>query len=380
MLLRIFMILLILPFSANAKKLEFDIGHLNKIDTIINEEISKGNIPGAVILVGKGNKTVFLKAYGNRRTYKKIEKMTIDTVFDIASITKPIATASSIWKLVEMGKIRLWDRVSFYIPAFKETEMDTPLRIYHLLTHTAGLPSYYDENLLIKKFKKPQLKNLINEIAILKRKKLPGESFVYSCLGYIVLGHIVERISGQNLSEFVEENIFSKLEMWSTTFVPKGSIIKRISPTEVINGNLPIGIVHDPLAQSIGGISGNAGLFSTAEDLAKFAGMLLNNGYYKDKKIFSQHTVKAFTTIYPQLKKFGRSPGWDVNTDYSSSRGDLFPIGSFGHTGFTGTSIWVDPKSRVFVILLSNRVHPKRKKSIIRLYSIISNIVVSSIN
>jgi len=238
----------------------------------------------------------------------------------------------------------------------------------------------YNKKTLLKKYQKPQLKDLINEIAILKREKLPGESFVYSCLGYIVLGHIVEKISGQNLSKFAEENIFSKLEMWSTKFIPKDSIKKRISPTEVLNGNLSIGIVHDPLAQIIGGISGNAGLFSTAEDMAKFARMLLNNGYYKDKKIFSQHTVKAFTIIYPQLKKFGRSPGWDVNTNYSSSRGDLFPIGSFGHTGFTGTSIWIDPKSKVFVILLSNRVHPKRKKSIIRLYSIISNIVLSSID
>jgi len=327
MLLRIFLILLLLPFSSTAKEIEFDLGHLKKIDNIINEEIIKGNIPGAVILVGKGNKTVFLKAYGNRRTYKKTEKMTIDTVFDIASITKPIATASSIWKLVEMGKIRLWDRVSMYVPEFKKSDNKTPLRIYHLMTHTSGLAPSYNKKTLLKKYQKPQLKDLINEIAILKREKLPGESFVYSCLGYIVLGHIVEKISGQNLSKFAEENIFSKLEMWSTKFIPKDSIKKRISPTEVLNGNLSIGIVHDPLAQIIGGISGNAGLFSTAEDMAKFARMLLNNGYYKDKKIFSQHTVKAFTIIYPQLKKFGRSPGWDVNTIILPGHGDFTSIG-----------------------------------------------------
>jgi len=305
--------------------------------------------------------------------------MTVDTVFDIASITKPMATAASIWKLVEMGRIRLWDRVSMYIPEFKKSDKKTPLRIYHLMTHTSGLAPTFDEKLLIQKYKKPVLSDLIKEITRLKRKKLPGDSFKYSCLGYIVLGYIVEKISGEKLSEFAFNNIFSKLEMRSTTFVPEKNLIKRTAPTELVDNVLLKGVVHDPLAKSIGGISGNAGVFSTAVDLSKFASMLLNNGSYKGRKIFSPHTVKAYTSIYPLLKKFGRSPGWDVFTNYSSSRGDLFPIGSYGHTGFTGTSIWIDPQTKVFVVFLSNRVHPKRGKSTVRLYSIISNIAAASI-
>ena len=378
MLKKIIYILLLLPVFILPDKLQFDFDHLQNIDVIINKEIAKKNIPGAVVLVGYGNKIIYLKAFGDRQIYKKKEKMTVDTVFDIASITKPLATAASIWKLVEMGEIRLWDRVSQYVPEFKNYDKENPARIYHLMTHTGGLPPYYDEKLLLNKHKKPELKDLIKEISTLKKDK-PGEVFEYSCLGYITLGYIVEKISGEKLSKFAFNNIFSKLEMSSTTFVPDKNLIKRTAPTELVDNILIKGVVHDPLAQSIGGISGNAGVFSTAEDLSKFASMLLNKGYYKDSKIFSPLTVKAYTSIYPLLKKFGRSPGWDVFTDYSSSRGDLFPIASYGHTGFTGTSLWIDPQTKVFVVFLSNRVHPKRGKSTVRLYSIISNIAAASI-
>jgi CubicO group peptidase (beta-lactamase class C family) len=363
------------------EKAGFDPQRLTLIDSLVNKEIKDGSIPGAVVLVGRKDKIVFRKAFGKRNIYNTSEPMSVDTIFDLASITKPVATAASIWKLIEDGKIRLWDKVSSYIPGFSKSsnEKENPLRIYHLMTHTAGLLPTLDAAQLKKKYSKIDLPLLVKEIADSKRLDVPGKVFKYSCLGYITLSYIVEKVSGKNLSEFARENIFSKIGMKNTFFNPPAHRIADIAPTEVVEEKLLRGVVHDPLARMIGGISGNAGLFSTAGDLAKFAVMILNKGEYKGKRVFSPLTVRAYTTVYPLLKKFGRSPGWDVNTGYSSPRGDLFPVGSFGHSGFTGVSIWIDPQTEVFVIFLSSRVHPKKKKSIARLYSLIANIAASGI-
>ncbi|MEN8154192.1 MAG: serine hydrolase [Acidobacteriota bacterium] len=362
------------------EKAGFNSGHLLNIDSLMYGAIKQKKIPGAVVLVGRDKKIVYRKAFGNRNLVGIEEKMTIDTIFDIASVTKPVATASAIWKLVENGKLRLWDKVSLYIPEF-ETEKDkkNPICIYHLLTHTSGLKAYYPIEELKKKYSKTTIGILAKEIGKMERVDVPGKQFNYSCLGYITLAFIVQKVSNTSIDKFTKKNIFKELDMNDTFFLPEDKYHSRIAPTEIVDGKLLRGIVHDPLARLIGGISGNAGLFSTVDDLAKFASMLLNRGVYNSKRIFSPLTVKAFISVYPLLNKHGRSPGWDVFTDYSSSRGDIFPVGSFGHTGFTGISFWIDPETKVFLIFLSNRVHPGFEGNVVQIYGLVANIVAASI-
>jgi len=311
--------------------------------------------------------------------------MKINTIFDLASVTKPVATASSIWKLVEQGKLTLWEKVTDFIPDFKVYEDSTGKKypaphIYHLLTHTAGLKPYLNvDSLKMKYGKKGSLKKVIDAIAKSDKIAAPGETFQYSCLGFITLAYIVEKVSGMDINKFSQKYIFHPMNMNHTFFNPPSKYKKLIAPTEVVNGKMLLGKVHDPLARYIGGISGNAGLFSTAEDLSKFAIMLLNNGRYEDKVIFSPLTVKAMTSIYPYLADKGRTAGWDSKTAYSSVRGDILGMNSFGHSGYTGTSIWIDLDTKVFIIILTNRVHPQDKGSVISLRAKIANIVASSL-
>ncbi len=355
---------------------------LSRIDDVVERSIVEGLLPGAVVLVGRGNAVVFRKAFGNRVVGSGAEAMTVDTIFDLASLTKPIATAASIWKLVEWGRLRLQDKVSRFLPEFKsddKEEAERPVRIFHLLTHTSGLPPYMDIQKLKSGMNPLTLEALVHEIALEKRGDPPGRTFCYSCPGYIVLGYVVGKISGKGLNDFAAENIFGPLGMRDTSYCPAEKFQGRVAPTEVIDGRLLRGVVHDPLARLIGGVSGNAGLFSTADDLARFSMMLLNGGTYGGRRIFSLLTIRAYTTLYPPLAGLGRSPGWDIDTVFSSPRGDLFPSGSFGHTGFTGTSIWIDPGSGLFVIFLSNSVHPDGRGDVIRLRGLVANLAAASV-
>jgi uncharacterized protein YbbC (DUF1343 family) len=364
---------------------EFDDEQLSLIELLVEEAIQQELVCGAVIGVGNREGLVYKKAFGLRNLHQKPEIMTEDTIFDLASLTKPVATASAIWKLVEMGKIRLKDNVADFIPELKtvvkgkkKTE-NKPIKIEHLLTHTAGLLPYLKIPLDKNLGNPSELEALIKEIANSAIKESPGRSFRYSCLGYILLSHIVQKVSGKNLNEFCQMHIFDPLHMDHTFFVPDKTICPNIAPTELVDNHLLRGIVHDPLARKLGGISGNAGLFSNVNDLSKFAIMILNGGKFKSKRIFSPLTVKAMTSVYPPLRKFGRSPGWDVLTGYSSPRGDLLSLRSFGHTGFTGTSLWIDPETKTFIIILTNRVHPDGKGDVRRLRSLIANIVAASV-
>ena len=355
---------------------------LSRIGDVVVQSIADGLLPGAVVLVGRGNVVVFRRAFGNRVVGSRAEPMTVDTIFDLASLTKPIATAASVWKLVERGRLRLWDKVSQFLPEFKtddKEDAENPVRLFHLLTHTSGLPSYLDVKELPGGANPITLEALIHEIARAKRSDPPGRTFRYSCLGYVILGYIVREVSGKRLNEFAAENLFGPLGMRDTFYCPAEEFRGRIAPTEVIEGRPLRGVVHDPLARLIGGVSGNAGLFSTADDLARFSMMLLNKGTYGGRRIFSPLTIRAYTEVYPPLAGLGRSPGWDVDTDFSSPRGDLFPSGSFGHTGFTGTSIWIDPGTGLFVIFLSNSVHPAGRGDVIRLRGLVANLAAASV-
>jgi CubicO group peptidase (beta-lactamase class C family) len=356
---------------------------LKYIDSVVIRNINEGNFPGAVVIVGGKNGVVYRKAFGNSWLVPEKKPMTLETIFDLASLTKPIATATSIMILVERGQISLQDEVRKYIPEFKpyvdEQGKEYHAKIYHLLTHTSGLPDYTSADSIKNNYGYPAPEGTIETICNLPRFAPPGKEFKYSCLGFITLAEIVKRVTGKNIAEFSKENIFIPLGMKKTTYNPDEKLKKDCAPTEFRNGKIICGEVHDPLAYVQGGISGNAGLFSTADDLAIFAQMILNKGVYKNKRILGSKTVDLMTSIYPKVEFAGRGLGWDINSAYMQQSGDIFEIGSFGHTGFTGTSIHSSQKAGIFVIILTNRVHPDGKGNVASLRRSIANIVASAI-
>ncbi|MDR0973282.1 MAG: serine hydrolase [Prevotellaceae bacterium] len=355
-------------------------------DSAILESIANKEIPGAVLAVVKEDRMIYLKAYGNKEVYPKTVAMDVNTVFDMASCSKSMSTAVSAWILLERGKMRLLDPVSMYIPDYQDYTDSlgrrTTIRIVHLLTHTSGLPAYGPTADLVAKYGSPNPDGMIEYIATCPREFKPETDFQYSCLNYISLQRIIETISGQSLRDFAKENIFDVLGMKHTDYNPTGETLERVAPTEVQkDGTVLRGQVHDPLARlMMGGISGNAGIFSDANDIAILVAALMNGGAYNGKRILSPMAVRAMTTVPRGLiGSYGRTPGWDVFSDYASNNGDLFGRNTYGHTGYTGTSIIVDPDQKVSVILLTDRVHPKDVGSVVRLRSVVANAVAGAI-
>jgi len=285
---------------------------LSSIDAAVKEEIQEGNIPGAVILIGQADKILYHKAFGYEVTEPYRERMTKDTVFDIASLTKPIATATSIMVLVDRQKIKLTDRVATYLPAFAANGKEL-VQISHLLTHTSGLPAYTSADELKGQFGSPCPDKVIEKICSLKPQSSPGEEFCYSCLGYIILAKIVEVVSGENIDDFAKENVFASLKMKHTTYNPPSSWDKNIAATQIVNGQLLRGTVHDPLGRLMADKSGNAGVFSTAYDLSIYCRILLNNGTYYGVKVLSPEAVTMLTAA----QSHGRAFGFDVHSSYS---------------------------------------------------------------
>ncbi|MGQ9854933.1 MAG: serine hydrolase domain-containing protein [Candidatus Oleimicrobiaceae bacterium] len=357
---------------------------LSHIDGIITEAIAQQQIPGAVVLVTRHGHIVMHKAYGYCQLVPEQKAMSRDMIFDLASITKPVATAASIMRLVELGKLSLQDKVKQFVPGFTPYQdvsgtAAEDARLWHLLTHTSGLPPYTNADSLARRYGRPcPVDSLVAFIAGLKKLNPPGEEFRYSCLGFIVLAHVVHQVSGHPLDQFAREQLFRPLGMGSTTFCPGPELLPRVVPTEVIDGVPLHGVVHDPLARLQGGVSGNAGLFSSAEDLAVFAEMMLNHGHYGAVHSLSPLTVRLMTSVFPAHARHGRGLGWDISSSYASNGGDFF-AGGYGHTGYTGTSIWIDPGTHTAVILLANRVHPKDVGSVVRLRSLVANVVAAAI-
>ncbi len=381
---------------------------LRRIDSTIEEAIKRRETPGAVVLVGRKGKVVYRKAYGNRSLVPSRETMTIDTIFDLASLTKVVATTTSIMLLVERGQLRLSDSITKHIPELKNNERE-PITIEDLLTHTSGYAP--DFNLREQWTGNDEA---LRRLYVEPLRAKAGERFVYSDIGFIALGEIVRRASGKSLDEFAGENIFAPLQMRDTNFrsfnqtehrtseisnlkseISNNQNTARIAPTETAratatylggtgdakNSDVMLrGIVHDPTAQRMNGVAGHAGLFSTVDDLARFCQMLLNGGTYNSTRVLSPLTIAAM--IEPHViadSGAARGLGWDMASAFSSNRGELFPLGSFGHTGFTGTSIWIDPASETFVVFLSNRVHPDGKGDVSALRARVATIVASSI-
>ncbi|HEY4053425.1 MAG TPA: exo-beta-N-acetylmuramidase NamZ domain-containing protein [Terriglobales bacterium] len=325
--------------------------NLQGLDSIIQTSIQNHEIPGAVLLVGHDGQVIYRKAYGNRSLDPKVEPMTVDTIFDLASLTKVIATNTAVMQLVEQGRIKLNDPVVKYIPEFGQNGK-SDIRVRDLLTHYSGLPPDLD---LTQPWSG---RDVGYSMAFAVTPNAPPEtSFVYSDINFITLGAIVERVSGMQLDVYCAQNIFSPLGMSHTRFLPPADWIPQIAPTQYDENNHMLrGVVHDPTSRRMGGVAGHAGLFSTADDLAKFAQMLLDGG----KPILSPLIVRKMTSPQqpPNLPDV-RGFGWDLDTPFSSNRGELLPVGSFGHTGFTGTSVWIDPTTRTYIILLTNSVHPR---------------------
>jgi len=356
---------------------------LARLDAAIGDSIAKKECPGAVVLVGRHGRVVYRKAYGNRAVTPAVEPMTADTVFDMASLTKVVATTTSVMTLVEDGKIRLQDRVVRFIPEFAAGGgARDQVTIEELLTHRAGLAADDPMALYVgtpqeifeRKYRQPLV-------------AAPGSRFLYSDAGFEVLGELVRRVSGLPLDEYAAQHVFAPLGMKETGFIPLSPSspskkswslavpLSRIAPTERINGVVRRGAVHDPRAYALGGVAGHAGLFSTAGDLALFCAALLKGG----GGVLSPAGVASMWR--PRFYGDGvlRGIGWDVGSSFSSNRGDLFPLGSVGHTGWTGTSIWIDPATDTFVVLLTNRNHPDESGNVVALRGRVASIVASAI-
>lgn len=427
-----------LPLAAPAS-VGMNAAKLDQIEQLVLADIADKKLPGAVVIVGHKGKIVYRKAFGNRSLVPTVEKMTVDTIFDVASLTKPVATATSIMILVEQGKLRLNDTIGKFIPDIDD-EQAKRVTVLQLLTHTSGYAPDFDL--------KEKWTGREGMLAALKKEKLrnpPGTRFVYSDIGFIVLGEIVQRVGNELLFKYAEGHLFLRGSMGESRFFSAGDSIVgereitsiavdslpiftkvqgRIAPTENIRGQnsylgskfegddttgnkMLRGQVHDPTSFRMGGVAGHAGLFSTADDLARYCQMLLNGGVApapmqkparkqglnaqpgdqalpdgraSATRILSAQTVARMTAPYVVAEDgSARGLGWDMNTSFSSNRGELFPLGSFGHTGFTGTGLWIDPTSQTFVVFMSNRVHSDGKGDVGPLRARVATIVASAI-
>jgi CubicO group peptidase (beta-lactamase class C family) len=339
----------------------FRAGKLADMDAAINQAIADHKCPGGVLWL-EHDGVAYHEAFGERAIVPARETMTEDTIFDAASLTKVVATTPAMMWLIERGEVKLDAPVRTYLPEFTNAGQAF-VTVRELMTHTSGLPpdietktDWHGEATAIQK------------ACAEKLSAPPGTIFKYSDINFFLLGEIVQRVSKLPLEVFVQREIFQPLKMNDTGFLPSPEKLFRIAPTEVVDGKPWRGIVHDPTARHMGGVAGHAGLFTTAPDLARYARMLVNLGELDGVRIFKPATVKLMTSVQtsPEISA-KRGLGWDLDSPFSGPRGDIFPVGSYGHTGWTGGSLWIDPASQTFVIFLSNRNHPTEAGSVIAL-------------
>ena len=379
---------------------------LAQVDRVVNDAITAKEIPGAVLSVVRGNDIVYLKAYGNKSVVPTVEPMTTETLFDLASVSKCVGTTLAFMQLIENGYVRLTDNVDRYIPDFKpwkdpESGETVDITIRDLLSHSSGLTPYINADTFVKEYGGNNPEKMEWYIATqVKRNFRPGTDFMYSCLNFVTLQRILERVTGEKLYEYAQRNVFDVLGLTHTCYFPliytpavsnSAELAGLCAPTEVqADGKPLVAQVHDPMARMImGGNSGNAGVFSNAEDLSVICAAIMNGGCLVDKKgnslestrILSPATVRLMTTIPSQNDpSVGRALGWDKMSSHSGLRGDLFnPETTIMHTGYTGTSIVIDMESKTAVILLTHRVHPQDKGGVGRLRALVANIVAGSI-
>ena len=367
-----------------------DEARLSQIDRVINEAISDKLIPGAVVSVVREDKIAYLKAYGNKSLVPSVEKMTTETMFDLASVSKCVGTTLSFMQLIEKGLVRLTDNVNMYIPGFKpwedpETGDKVDITVRDLMTHSSGLDAYITVDSYVAEFGENTPDELETFIATrVKRNFRPGTKCLYSCLNFITLQRILERVTGEKLCDYAQNHVFNPLGLKHTCYFPVDSkenkkLKKICAPTEVQADGLPlVGAVHDPIARRINsGNSGNAGVFSNAEDLSVICAALMNGGYGILGPLTIELMCKAPVQNDPMV---GRALGWDKDGYHPGTRGDIFdPETSIWHTGYTGPSIVIDQKSKTAVIILANRVHPEDKGNLARLRALVANIVAGAV-
>ena len=344
--------LLTLPVSAFAPPRDIS-GPLNfsGINEAASDAVNSGEIPGTVIMIGRGDDILLHRAYGSRRLLPQPAPMTVDTIFDLASLTKPFGTTLGVMALVERGRVKLDAPLGRYLREFRDKQYDE-ITIKRLLTHSAGLVAYPPNAAVSNGFP-----SAASAIAKLPLDYPPGSAFQYSDTGFILLAEVVRRVSGTTLDRYLEKTVFQPLALHDTSFHPRASSLGRVAPTEFVNGLLLRGEVHDQRARLLGGVAGHAGMFSTSGDLSRLIRMLLNHGTLEGKRVFEPTTVKEMWEPAPDIKG-SRALGWDVSSSFSKTMAPFFPEGSVGHLGFTGTAVWIDPASRSYLIVLTNRVHP----------------------
>ena len=347
---------------------------LEKLDAITLEHIEKKQFPGAVILVARKGGIVYRKAFGDRTVSPSRSPMEVETIFDIASLTKIVPTAASIMILVEEGRLSLSEPVSKHLNRFSQYGKHR-VTARQLLTHYSGLRPSLDL--------KTKWSGYETAVARACRERLatrPGARFRYSDINYVVLGELVRVISGDHLDAFSRKRVFEPLGMKDTSFIPGKRMNSRIAPTERHEGKLLHGRVHDPTAARMGGCAGHAGVFSTADDLARYGQMILNGGVYDGRRILSPLSVLQMTTPQsPTGKAVLRGLGFDIHSRFHAPRGDLFPVGSFGHSGFTGCSLWIDPYTETLVVIMTSRLHPRGRGDAVPFRKRVASIVGASI-
>ena len=357
-------------FSSAASDPAANSAPLAGIDSIVNNAIQDQQVPGAVVLVWHDGRVLYRRAFGHRSLEPRRELMTAGTIFDVASLTKVIATTTAVMQLVQKGDVRLNDPVAKYLPEFSDSDK-SEITVRELLTHHSGLREDLD---LTAQWRGRDV--ALKMVGAEKPIFPPGSRFLYSDINFISLGALVEKVSGTPLDQYCLEHVFRPLGMLHTRFLPSPAWLPKIAPTQYDENNRMLrGIVHDPTARRMGGVAGHAGLFSTADDLSTFAQALL-----KGSSVLSPLTVEKMTTPQqPPTSQVLRGLGWDIDSPFSSNRGDLLPVGSYGHTGFTGTSLWIDPVTRTFIIILANGVHPRGKGTAVPLRSKIATAVAAEL-
>lgn len=351
------------------------IGNFFIVDNIINRAIKDKAFPGCVVLIWKEGKIIYEKPFGHFTYEINSREVQKNTIYDLASLTKVVATTTAAMICYDRKLLSLDDPVTKYIPSFNTNGKEN-ITIKNLLLHNSGLPAW--KKLYGQGFSS---EDIIREIYSSELEYKPGTKYVYSDLGMIILGKIIEKVSGTSLDKFCKDEIFVPLEMNSTFFVPSDSIKQYCAPTEKDDYwrmKTLQGEVHDETSSLLGGVAGNAGLFSTAEDISRLITVLMNNGRSGGNEFIKSSTIDMFIKKYSDEST--RALGWDTKSDSGSSAGKYFSKNSFGHTGFTGTSIWADPERNLFVVFLTNRVYPTRKNSkILSIRPLLHDAVIKSL-
>jgi len=376
-ILLLFLFSILLISTQSTAQVEFpNPRYLDSLGVYLNQAIGDSAFPGCAISVGYNSKLIFEQSFGNFTYDSNSQKVEVNSIYDLASVTKVIATTTTAMVLYDQGRLGLDQKVVEIVPEFQGENKEN-VTIRHLLTHTSGLPGWVRFYLDLE-----GKERIVREICDIELINEPGTTYVYSDLGMIMMQKILETIAHKSLDLLVRDYITIPLNMNRTFYNPDSSLKNQIVPTEVSEWHQKLvhGFVHDENTYVMGGVSGHAGLFSTIQDLSIFCQMYLNGGQYNNRRILKSETIDLFTNRQNIIEGSTRALGWDTRSEQHSMAGEFMSMQAFGHSGFTGTTVWIDPENQVFVVLLSNRVYPTREnRKISQLRPIVHNHVMKAI-